>query len=124
VAGQFVGFGDKLGDRRDELAHLLDRERVIVMRLVNHDVAGDAAVVVLRAADIDLDVDVGVVVRAVDGAPGALEVAERYVGFRGRSSRRRARRRRALRSSEAGWWRRFGREIVEDLWEGSERTLR
>jgi hypothetical protein len=34
------------------------------MRLVNHDVAGDAAVVVLRAADIDLDV--GVVVRAVD----------------------------------------------------------
>jgi hypothetical protein len=27
VAGQFVGFGDKLGDRRDELARLLDRER-------------------------------------------------------------------------------------------------
>lgn len=35
----------------------------------------------LRAADVDLDV--GVVVRAVDGAPRALEVAERCVGLAG-----------------------------------------
>jgi hypothetical protein len=35
---------------------------VVVVQLVNHDVAGDAAVVVLGAADVDLDV--GVVVRA------------------------------------------------------------
>jgi hypothetical protein len=48
---------------------------MIGVQLVNRDVAGHTAVAVLRAADVN--VDVGVVVRAVDAAPRALEAAVR-----------------------------------------------
>jgi hypothetical protein len=64
VAGHGLGLVGRGRQRRREPPRLPNGDRVVVVQLVHHDVAGDAAVVVLCAADVDLDV--GVMVWAVD----------------------------------------------------------
>jgi hypothetical protein len=56
IAGHRFGLVDKLSQRGRELAGLLDRDWFVGVELVHHDVAGDAAVVMLRAVDPDFDV--------------------------------------------------------------------
>jgi hypothetical protein len=68
VAVHLLGLGGRSHERGGEFPRLLDGERVIRVQIVNHDVAGDAAVVVLGAVDVGLDV--GVMVRAVDDRCG------------------------------------------------------
>ncbi|HYB38809.1 MAG TPA: hypothetical protein VEF72_25840 [Mycobacterium sp.] len=67
VAVHLLNLRGGIEQRCRELAGLIDGDRFVGTQLVHHDVAGDAAVVVLRAADVDLDV--GVMVWAIDDPP-------------------------------------------------------